>query len=151
MLAEAREVCPTTTLRMSRNGALLVDVRERDEIDRLAFDVPQVVAMPMSEFEQRCGELPRDRELVMVCAVGERSLKATYFLMYRGYANVQNMKGGIARWARKGFAVKGDVSAAQAPAGTGCNCSAATAPTDDVTPAPLQGCCAPHSRAGTCC
>jgi len=154
MLAEAREVCPTTTLRLSREGALLVDVRERDEIDRLAFDVPDVVVVPMSEFEQRCGELPRDRDLVMVCQVGERSLKATYYLMYRGHTRVANMEGGIAKWARKGFPVKGDVSAAMASRETGCCGGAApiTAADRPSAQAPGKGCCAPQSKpAGACC
>ena len=84
-LPAAREVCPTTTRRLLAEGALLVDVRERSEIERLAFDVPEIVVMPLSEFEQRFAELPRDRQLVMVCQTGARSLKATYFLMYQGY------------------------------------------------------------------
>lgn len=42
----AREVGPTTR-RLVSEGALLVDVRERAEIDRLALDVPDIVALPM--------------------------------------------------------------------------------------------------------
>jgi len=78
-LPQAREVCPTTTRRLIAEGALLVDVRERGEVAQLAVDVPGVVVMPLSEFEQRFEDLPRDRELVMVCETGARSLKATYF------------------------------------------------------------------------
>ena len=154
MLNEAKEVCPTTTLRMSREGALLVDVRERDEIDSLAFDVPDLLVMPMSEFERRCAELPRDRDLVMVCRVGERSLKATYFLMYQGYTRVANMEGGIAKWARKGFPVKGNASAAIASAATGCCGGAAPAKSTGgkSTSVASESCCAPQSkRAGACC
>jgi len=51
---------------------LLVDVRERTEVGRVAFDVPGIVVMPLSEFEQRFAELPRDRELVLACASGPR-------------------------------------------------------------------------------
>jgi hypothetical protein len=43
MLAQVREVCPTTTLRILGEGALPVDVRECNEIDRLAFDLPDPV------------------------------------------------------------------------------------------------------------
>ena len=93
-LPPAREVCPTTTRRLIAEGALLVDVRERAEVAQAAFDVPGVLLLPLSEFEQRFAELPRDRELVLVCQVGERSLKATYFLMYQGYTRVANMEGG---------------------------------------------------------
>ncbi len=123
-LPAAREVCPTTTRRLIGEGALLVDVRELDEVARVAFDVPGVLFMPMSELEQCYAELPRDRQLVLVCAVGERSLKATYFLMYHGYTQVANMQGGIMKWARKGFPIKGQAPA-EVPATGGCCSSAA--------------------------
>jgi len=130
-LPPAREVCPTTTRRLLGEGALLVDVRELSEVAQLAFDVPGVLLLPLSELEQRYAELPRDRQLVLVCAVGERSLKATYFLMYQGYTQVANMEGGIMKWARKGFPIRGTAQAA-APAATNC-CFA---------PAPARnGCC----------
>jgi rhodanese-related sulfurtransferase len=142
-LPPAREVCPTTTRRLIAEGALLVDVRERAEVESLAFDVPATVVIPLSEFERRFAELPRDRELVLACRVGERSLKATYFLMYQGYTRVANMNGGIFKWARKGFPVKGSPDMATAPAG-GC-CS---------TEGGESACCdGGASRAGTggCC
>ena len=68
---------------------------------------PGVLLMPMSELEQRFAELPRDRDLVLVCQVDERSLKATYFLTYHGYTRVANMEGGVFKWAVKGFPIKG--------------------------------------------
>jgi rhodanese-related sulfurtransferase len=119
-LDKAREVCPTSTRRQAGEGALVVDVRERDEIARVAFDLPDVVVMPMSELERRHGELPRDRDLIMVCAVGERSLKATYFLMYHGHGRVANMEGGIAKWIRKGFPFRGDAAFAREAPAAGC-------------------------------
>ncbi len=36
-LPEAREVCPSTARRLLAEGALLVDVREAEEVVRLAF------------------------------------------------------------------------------------------------------------------
>ena len=121
MLSEAKEVCPTKTRRLISDGALLVDVREPPELTACAFDVPAIVNIPLSEFEQRWSELPQDRELVTVCRVGERSLKATYYLQYHGYTLVSNMSGGIAKWVRKGFPVKGQLAAdAVAPASFCC-------------------------------
>ena len=72
-LEEAKQVCPTTTQRLVREGALLVDVRDRTEVARLAFDVPAIVNIPLFELEQRWSELPKDRELVLVCESGVRS------------------------------------------------------------------------------
>ena len=125
-LPQAREVCPTTTRRLLAAGALLVDVRERSEVARLACDVPDIVVMPLSEFERRFAELPRDRELVMVCQSGPRSLKATYFLMYQGYTRVVNLQGGLFKWASKGFPIKGSNAAPAAPGGGCCAAPAAS-------------------------
>ena len=110
----ARQYCPSLTLRkVTEEGAWLVDVREPSETAALAFDMPNVIAMPMSELEQRVAELPRDRELILACAVGERSLKAACFLMSHGYDKVANMEGGLEKWLRKGLPVKGDPSSPQ--------------------------------------
>lgn len=122
----------------------------------MAFDAPGIVAMPMSELEQRFAEMPHDRELVLVCAVGERSLKATYFLMYQGYTKVANMEGGIAKWARKRFPVKGDVGAAAANAAAGSCCGSALPPPTDADDAgaapPVDSArCVPAAGARGCC
>ncbi|EKF61492.1 rhodanese domain-containing protein [Agrobacterium albertimagni AOL15] len=106
-LAEAREVCPTTSERLLREGALLVDVREPDEVAQVGFGGGEVINIPLSEFEARWREVPRDRDVILACAVGERSLKATYFLMYQGYERVANMRPGIGRWAERGFPITG--------------------------------------------
>ena len=105
-----KEICPTTTQTWIKNGALLVDVREKDEIEQLAFDVPDILNIPLSEFEERYSEIPKDKDVVMVCAVGSKSLRAVGFLVNHGYTNVVNMQHGITRWVQKGFPTKGDTS-----------------------------------------
>lgn len=149
-LPPAREVCPTTTRRLLGDGALLVDVRELNEVAQLAFDVPGTLLMPLSELEARHGELPRDRQLVLACASGERSLKATYFLMYQGHTQVAHMEGGIMKWARKGFPTRGTAGAAAAVVTDCCGSSAQAAHA-----AGSSACCGPASAADTtpksCC
>ena len=105
-----KEICPTTTQGWVKNGALLVDVREKDEVAQLAYDVPNIINIPLSEFEERFNEIPKDKEVVMVCRSGGRSLRAAGFLVNHGYTNVVNMEQGMIRWATKGFPIKGDVS-----------------------------------------
>jgi rhodanese-related sulfurtransferase len=76
-----KEICPTTTQKWVKEGALLVDVREKEEVDLLAFDVPNIVNIPLSEFEDRFQELLKNQEMVMVCKSGGRSLRAAGFLI----------------------------------------------------------------------
>jgi rhodanese-related sulfurtransferase len=161
-LPPAREVCPTTTRRLIAEGALLVDVRELAEVAQVAFDAPGVLLLPLSEFEQRFAELPRDRDLVLVCQVGERSLKATYFLMYQGYTRVANMEGGLLKWARKGFPIKGaqpDLAAsamtsgccgAPAPAQAATSCCGSNSVAKAESPTG-NACCSPAPGSGNSC
>lgn len=105
-----KEICPTTTQEWVKNGALLVDVREKDEVNELAYDVPNIINIPLSEFEERFNEIPKDKDVVMVCKGGGRSLRAAGFLVNHGYDKVVNMQHGIARWVQKGFPTKGNSS-----------------------------------------
>lgn len=102
------EICPTTTQNRLKAGALLVDVRENDEVEQLAFDVPELLHIPLSEFEDRFEDIPTQREVILACKSGGRSFRATAFLMHHGYTQVVNMKHGLIRWVQKGFPVKGD-------------------------------------------
>ncbi|MEY3236394.1 MAG: hypothetical protein RI883_495 [Bacteroidota bacterium] len=106
-----KEICPTTTQEWVKNGTLLVDVREQDEIKALSYDVPNIIHVPLSEFENRYTEIPKDKDVVMVCRSGGRSLRASGFLVNHGYDKVVNMQHGMIRWAEKGFPTKGDNSA----------------------------------------
>lgn len=105
-----KEICPTTTQEWVKNGALLVDVREEEEVNQLAYDVPDIINIPLSDFENRYSEIPKDKEVVMVCKSGGKSLRAAGFLVNKGYTNVVNMQHGITRWVQKGFPTKGDIS-----------------------------------------
>lgn len=135
-LEEAKQVCPTTTRRLVSEGALLVDVRERAEVARIAFDVPAIVNIPLFELEQRWRELPKDRELVLVCESGDRSLKATYYLQFQDYTHVSNMEGGLLKWMRKGFPVIGQRYEVPSAAAASSCCGG-----EAVAPEPVTSAC----------
>lgn len=120
-LTLVKEICPTTTQEWLKKGALLVDVREKEEEDQLACDVPAILNIPLSEFEERFHEIPKDRDVVMVCKNGSRSLRAAGFLVNHGYDKVVNMQHGITRWVQKGFPTKGDTTVATGN-GTSSSC-----------------------------
>lgn len=117
-----KEICPSTTQDWVKKGALLVDVREKDEVAELAYDVPNIVNIPLSEFEGRYTELPKDQELVMVCKDGGRSLRAAGYLVNHDYTHVVNMQHGIIRWVQKGFPAKGDTSSVSGKNNSGGCC-----------------------------
>ncbi len=108
-MKEAKQICPTTTLGKMKEGALMVDVRNKSEVEEVTFDVQNYMNIPLNELEDRINEIPKDKEIIMVCLSGGRSLKTTYFLMNAGYENVFNMRDGIIKWAAKGFPTKGNI------------------------------------------
>ena len=144
-LTEAREVCPTTSQRLLKEGALLVDVREPDEVAQVGFAGCDVMTIPLSQFEDRWQEVPRDRDVILACAVGVRSLKATYFLMYQGYYRVMNMKPGMARWVARGFPITGSAEAVTSPAAASSCCGGSAEP----VPA-ASSCCGDAADGGSC-
>ncbi|WP_040382263.1 rhodanese-like domain-containing protein [Deinococcus apachensis] len=100
-----RDVTPTEGQRMVQEGALLVDVREPNEYAEVHAEGALLV--PLSEFEARYAELPRDRELVMICRSGARSARAGRYLLENGYTNVVNLAGGTLAWAEAGLPTEG--------------------------------------------
>lgn len=90
--------------------------------------------IPLTELEQRWSELPQDRDIVLVCETGERSLKATYYLQFHGFKRVSNMQDGLLKWMRKGFPVVGERHETAVATGSSC-CGGAVVQT---TPTPYR-------------
>lgn len=80
-------------------GAVLLDVREHDELARAAVD--EAVHIPMGEIPARLAELEsnRDRPLVVMCHGGGRSRRVAEFLRANGFEHVFNLRGGIDSWS----------------------------------------------------
>lgn len=121
IVQRAKEVCPTTTAKKLQEGAFLVDVRSQVEVDDVNFDVSNYLHIPLSQFEQRISEIPKDKELIIGCRSGARSLKVTYFLMNHNFKTVSNLQGGLIKWIAKGFPAKGNIESLTASAN--CDCS----------------------------
>lgn len=84
--------------------AVLIDVREQWEY--LQERAPGATLIPLSQFVQRYGEIPRDREVLLICHSGQRSFRAAMFLRRQGYEQVGNVSGGMEAWAMAGLPVE---------------------------------------------
>jgi len=103
---EVKEIFPTTAREWLAEGAVMVDVRESNEVEELAYDVENLMLIPLSELEERFAEIPTDKNVIMACRSGARSFRATGFLMSNGHPSVVNMKSGILGWVERGFPTK---------------------------------------------
>jgi rhodanese-related sulfurtransferase len=81
--------------------ALVVDVREPAEFT--AGHIPDAMSVPQADLATRLDDLPRERDLLVVCAGGTRSLRAAKFLKQVGYDRVTNMSGGTSAWRAAGL------------------------------------------------
>ncbi len=108
MHQEIKEVNPAAAYERIQKGALLLDIRESEEIEMLAFDVEEQIFIPQSEFAYRFREIPPDREIIVGCHSGNRSQSAILFLLKEKYDNVYNLNGGIEKWLDQDLPVKWD-------------------------------------------
>jgi rhodanese-related sulfurtransferase len=93
------EIAPAALKRLldSPRPPLVLDVRE--DWERAAARLPDTLDIPMMEIPQRLAELPRDRDIVVMCHGGVRSMKVARFLAQSGFSQVANLTGGIHAWA----------------------------------------------------
>ena len=80
-------------LEMSKAGAVLIDVRTPAEVaEGMA---PGAINIPLQEIQQRLAEFPKDKDLLIYCRSGKRSMAASNFLIENGYEKVFNVVGGF--------------------------------------------------------
>jgi len=89
-----------------RNGAVLVDVRERDEWEE--GHIPGAIHIPRGNLESRIENAVPDRssKLVVYCASGARSAFGAKALGELGYEDVSSLSGGFTDWKRNGYEVE---------------------------------------------
>jgi rhodanese-related sulfurtransferase len=73
-------------------GAFLLDVRQ--PIELVVESVPGAVNIPLGQLRARLGELPRDREILVICRSAQRAYYATRILMQNGF-KARNISGGM--------------------------------------------------------
>lgn len=97
------EVDPAQALRMARQGAVLIDVREPHEI---AQGTPeQAHALGRGGLELQVEEVAPDpsRPVLFLCGSGVRSLFAADSVRRLGYTDVRSVAGGFERWQNEGL------------------------------------------------
>ncbi len=76
----------------SVDNGFLLDVRNPPELE--VESVPGAVNIPLPQLRSRLNELPRDREILVICRSGQRAYYATRILLQNGFT-AQNLSGGM--------------------------------------------------------
>jgi NADPH-dependent 2,4-dienoyl-CoA reductase/sulfur reductase-like enzyme/rhodanese-related sulfurtransferase len=86
-----------THARIERHEPLvLLDVRTPEEYEQQRLT--HAISIPLGALRERLGELPRDRDIVVVCDIGVRAYEGALMLKAAGFVRVAVMEGGIAMW-----------------------------------------------------
>lgn len=80
-------------------GYLLVDVRTGKEYEE--GHIPGARHIPYDQMEERAGELDevKDRDILLICRSGRRSVIAANILAEKGFRKLFNLKGGMLEWS----------------------------------------------------
>lgn len=82
---------------------VIIDVRQPEEYR--SGHISGAKLIPLGELQKRMSELPKNREIICVCASGSRSSSAVRHLISAGYSAI-NLKGGMSGWQRLGLPVQ---------------------------------------------
>jgi molybdopterin/thiamine biosynthesis adenylyltransferase/rhodanese-related sulfurtransferase len=97
-------VSAAEALELAASGWRILDVREQVEWNE--GHIPSATLLPLADLALRIGEVApeRDAPLLVHCAVGARSLRASAWLVQNGYSSVASMRASLLDWRRLGGA-----------------------------------------------
>jgi rhodanese-related sulfurtransferase len=98
-----QSIGPQDALRMlqARDDVVFLDVRTPEERSRGAIPGSRLVSIV--DLVNGRIPLPRDKAILLVCAVGGRSYVAGQILSKKGYKEVYNLSGGVKGWYKAGL------------------------------------------------
>jgi hydroxyacylglutathione hydrolase len=94
-------VPPREAFTRLQQDSLLLDVRSQNEYDEQ--HTPGAQHIPMGYILDRFDELPQDKDIIVQCGGGVRSMVVASLLQKHGFKRVLNLSGGIEKWERDGL------------------------------------------------
>ncbi len=88
-----------------QQGAFFLDVRTQEEFDQSHIANSNLIAL--DELQNRLGELPKDKDIVVVCLSGHRSETGVTILRDAGFSRAKCMTGGLTSWKAAGYPLEG--------------------------------------------
>jgi rhodanese-related sulfurtransferase len=86
-------------------SSFFLDVRSQEEWDQV--HIANSTLIPLDELQNRLSELPKDRDIVVVCLSGHRSEEGVTILRNAGFSQATCMTGGLTAWKAAGYPLGG--------------------------------------------
>lgn len=84
-----------------RDDYVILDVREEFEFEN--GHIPNAVNMPLSTINSNMDDIPQDKDVIIVCATGNRSAQLAQALAPHGWENLYNLLDGTMGWIMRGL------------------------------------------------
>ena len=97
------EISVTEAAKLEQQDWFFLDVREPSEWEEV--HIPYATLIPLGELNSRLSEIPKDKNIVVVCRSGNRSAVGRDLLINSGFTNVTSMAGGMNTWQARGHPV----------------------------------------------
>jgi len=112
-----QHISVTDAFEALQNGdAVMLDVREMEEVQIENFQHERVLNHPMSVIMDRLPYIAKDQNIIVACTRGVRSVKIANLLNLQGYPNVANLDGGLVAWKKMNLPTENILPA------SGCGC-----------------------------
>ncbi len=102
--------------------AILLDVREQEELDVICFDMPKLIHISISKIVDSYTIIPKENLIIVASNSGNRGTKIANMLLFQGFKHVANLDGGIAAWNKNKLPVYIN-GVKPSKGGCGCGCS----------------------------
>lgn len=104
--SDSLEILPEEAIQLVGNKTFFIDLREEFEFQDKQMDVKNVFNFPFSSFEKNLSKIPKDTMIVLICATGVQSKRASEILRKYRYKTFSVLTGGIIHWAMEGYPMK---------------------------------------------
>jgi len=102
---QPREISVEQAYQKYQAGAFLLDIRTQEEWNE--YHVPNTTLIPLDQLQARMSEIPRDKEIVVICRSGNRSRQGRDILLSGGFTRVTSMASGLKAWSALGYPIEG--------------------------------------------
>lgn len=100
---EIGEISPEMVPELQARGAVLIDVREGDEVAAGLAEGARPISRGMLELHIEQAVPDREQTVLLMCASGTRSLLAADALRQLGYQRLRSVAGGFSGWRERGL------------------------------------------------
>ena len=97
------EISPAQAYAKYQQGAFFLDVRSQEEWNQ--FHIAGSTLIPLDQLQNRLSELPNNKDIVVVCLTGHRSMSGATILQQAGFTRVSCLSGGLQAWMDANYPV----------------------------------------------